>query len=200
MGSSFDKLTELFGRFPGIGPRQAKRFVYFLLTQPSAFAVELAKELEQIKRDVAQCTECQRFFRGAGNHCHICESAARNNRQLLIVEKDVDLDAIEKSGVYKGLYFVLGGIIPILEAVPETKVRLQTLTALIKRRANSLEEIILALSATPDGDHTADVIREKLQSTIPAVPIHVLGRGLSTGSELEYADRETLRNAFEGRK
>lgn len=200
MGSSFDKLTELFGRFPGIGPRQAKRFVYFLLSQPSSFAGELTKELEQIKRDVAQCTECQRFFRGTGNHCHTCDNSGRDSGQLLIVEKDVDLDAIEKAGVYKGMYFVLGGIIPILESAPETKVRLQTLAALVKRRASTLQEIVLALSATPDGDHTADVVKEKLTSLVPNVPMHVLGRGLSTGSELEYADKETLRSAFEGRK
>lgn len=200
MGSSFDKLTEMFGRFPGIGPRQAKRFVYYLLSQPSSFAGELAKELEQIRRDVAQCTECQRFFRGSGHHCQTCDSAARDASLLLIVEKDVDLDAIEKAGLYKGLYFVLGGIVPILESAPDTRVRLQTLTTLVKKRCGQLREIVLALSATPDGDHTADMVREKIAPLVPEVPIHVLGRGLSTGSELEYADKETLRNAFEGRK
>ncbi len=200
MGSSFEKLTEMFGRFPGIGPRQAKRFVYYLLSQPSSFAGELAKELEQLKRDVAQCTECQRFFRGTGNHCQTCDNSSRDGGLLLIVEKDVDLDAIEKAGVYKGLYFVLGGIVPLLEAAPDTRVRLQTLTALIKKRSTVLREVVLALSATPDGDHTMDVVKEKISSLIPQVPIHGLGRGLSTGSELEYADKETLRSAFEGRK
>lgn len=202
MGSSFERLADMFARFPGIGPRQAKRFVYFLLSQNSSFSGELAEELLALRKEVARCGDCQRFFRGSGKVCSVCGNTSRDRSSLLIIEKDVDLDAIEKTGIYKGLYFVLGGILPLLEKAPEEKVRTRALTALVQSRMknDNLKEIILALSATPDGDHTAEFVKETLEPIAADIPIHILGRGLSTGSELEYADQETLRNAFAGRK
>ena len=202
MGSSFEKLADLFARFPGIGPRQAKRFVYFLLTQNGSFTAELANEILALRKEVARCVDCQRFFRGSGRLCSVCGNASRDHTSLLVVEKDVDLDAIEKTGIYKGLYFVLGGILPLLEKAPDEMIRTASLLALVKTRIqkDSLKEIILALSATPDGDNTAEYVKEKLEPVLGDIPIHILGRGLSTGSELEYADQETLRNAFAGRK
>lgn len=202
MGSSIEKLTELFTRFPGIGPRQARRFVYFLLSQSGSYSAEIAEELKKLKRDIVRCTSCQRFFKGSHGLCSLCSQTSRDHSMLLVVEKDTDLDSIEKSGVYKGMYFVLGGIVPILDEKPESRVRLRELLAIVAERIkeNSLTEIILALSATPDGDYTSDIVRERLASIALSTPIHILGRGLSTGTELEYADQETLRNAFLGRK
>lgn len=202
MGSSFEKLVEMFGRFPGIGPRQAKRFVYFLLSQNGAFSAELASELHSLRKEASRCEMCQRFFRGTKKLCSICDNPGRDHSLLLVVEKDVDLDAVERTGIYKGLYFVLGGILPLLEKAPEEKIRKIALTSLVKGQMskNSLKEIVLALSATPDGDHTAEYVKSLLAPIVKAVPIHILGRGLSTGSELEYADHETLRSAFAGRK
>ena len=201
MGSSIEKLTELFSRFPGIGPRQARRFVYYLLSQNGSFANEIATELLKLKQEIAGCTSCQRFFKGKAGPCSICNNISRDQSMLLVVEKDTDLDSLERSGVYKGLYYVLGGIIPILDKAPEDRVRLRELKTLVKQKTKSgvLKEIILALSATPDGDHTGDFVRDELKPLVADIPIHVFGRGLSTGTELEYADQETLRSAFAGR-
>jgi recombination protein RecR len=112
---------------------------------------------------------------------------------LMIVPRDIDLEAVERSGSYKGYYFVIGGMVPILEKEPEKKVRVKELAARIKNKPD-LKEVILAMNANTDGEHTADYIREYFKGT--SLTFSVLGRGLSTGTELEYADPETLKSAF----
>lgn len=194
------KLAELFSRFPGIGPRGAKRFVYFLLAQPKTFHIELANLLKELGNDTVVCKDCFRFFAVDGDFevCEICGNKSRNKNVLMIVEKDVDLENIERSGVYDGKYFVLGGTIPILDKEPEKKIRINELIEYIKRETFS--EIILALSANPDGDSTGDYVKKALKKARIGSKISFLGRGLSTGSELEYSDSETIKNAFENRQ
>lgn len=112
----------------------------------------------------------------------------------MIVPRDADFEAVEKSGSYKGLYFVLGGSLPILEKEPERRIRIKDLDARIKRDTGKIKEIILAMNANAEGENTADFIKEKFKSE--GITFSELGRGLSTGSELEYADPETLKNAL----
>ena len=200
--NSINKLEEYFSRFPGIGPRQSKRFVYFLLTQPKSFHAELAKLLKDLGSEVSECTLCHRFFTLDGADvivCDICSSRNRSEDILLIVEKDVDLDNIERSNVYKGHYFVLGGVVPLLEKNPEEKIHTSRLSKRLK--SSRFKEIILALSATPDGDNTSKFVREFIKKLdLKNVPkISELGRGLSTGSELEYSDMDTIKNALQNR-
>jgi recombination protein RecR len=200
----FSRLSELFLKFPGIGPRQAKRFVYFLLRQSPAFTKSLVNEIELLKKDYAQCLSCFRFFRNHNSQkiCDICGGAQRDSKILLIVGNDIDFENIEKSGHFKGVYFILGDTLSILEKEPEKKIRIKELLALVEKRAKlGLKEIVLAMSATQEGEYTADYLKEKL-STISKkhnTKISQLGRGLSTGTELEYSDSETLRNALERR-
>lgn len=196
------KLAEYFSQFPGIGPRQSKRFVYFLLTQPSSFHGELAKLVKDLGSVVSECTLCHRFFTVDGvdvSVCDICSSQSRKKDTLLIVEKDVDLDNIERSQIYKGHYFVLGGIVPILDKNPEKRVRTKELSKRLDE--GGFKEIILAISATPDGDNTGKFIREFIENlkSKSSYKISELGRGLSTGSELEYSDMDTIKNALENR-
>jgi len=117
----------------------------------------------------------------------------------MVVEKDVDLENIERSGVYTGLYFVLGGSLPILESEPEKKIRGEELLKYVKN--SSFSEIVLALSANPDGDNTGAYLLKFLDKIAKKKKIKIsqLGRGLSTGSELEYSDTETIKNAFNSR-
>ena len=191
------RLTDALGRFPGIGPRQAKRLVFFLLTQPRSFHNELAMLLRDLEKDISSCGKCYRYFTSPQGEkfCQICIGKNRNKKLLMVVEKDVDLDNIERSGVFDGLYFVLGGTVPILDEAPHTKVRSNELLEYIKD--NEFDEIILAMSANPDGDHTGDYIKGILKNSKSKVSL--LGRGLSTGSELEYSDQETIKNAFVNR-
>jgi recombination protein RecR len=199
--NSIDKLTEMFGKFPGIGPRQARRFVYYLLSRNGNYTQELVQAVQNLKKEIIQCEKCLRFFAKNGHAtklCSICADDTRDHKMLMIVPRDVDLEAVERSGSYKGHYFVIGGMVPILEKEPEKKVRIRELEERIKN-SPELKELILAMNANADGEHTADYIKEKLSPLIKKVnplEISVLGRGLSTGAELEYADPETLMSAF----
>jgi recombination protein RecR len=196
------KLIELFSEFPGIGPRQARRFAYFILTRPAGFLNEFTNNILAAKKSLRTCTSCQRFFTSASiqKTCPICSDDTRDKTSLMIVARDSDLDAIEKSGVYRGQYFVLGGIIPVLEKDPEKRVRLAELKSRLSGGRTS-GEIILSMSVTPDGDHTADIVKEFIEKNAAgaSTKITVLGKGLSTGIELEYSDTETLKNALKNR-
>ncbi|MEK7614531.1 MAG: toprim domain-containing protein [Patescibacteria group bacterium] len=200
-----EQLEEYFRKFPGIGGRQAKRFVYFLLKERNGFTKEMAELLIALKKDSAQCAECFRFFQNdAGKKiCPVCEKPAGTEGTLLLVEKDMDLETVQKSGAYEGRYFILGGVIPILEKDPTEKIRIKELIARIERdgTAGILKETILAFSLTAEGDNTAQYVRKTLEplSTKYGFKISTLGRGFSTGLELEYSDADTLGNALKNR-
>ena len=207
---TFNKLIELFRRFPGIGPRQAKRFVYFLLSGDKPFLEGLVSMISALKREITQCQECFHFFGSSlgivkSAHeqvtalCHICTDKNRGDEELMVVAKDIDLEAMEKSNTYRGRYFVLGGLISPMERRNPDKPRLRELQIRVGKGVKSgmLKEIILALSANPDGEHTSDELKRML-SEFP-VKVSILGRGLSTGSELEYADPETIGQALANR-
>ena len=194
--NSIDRLSEIFARFPGIGPRQAKRFVYFLLSRNGDYPSELVRAIQSLKKEIIQCGECMRFFSKDGQVsklCSICADKTRDNSMLMIVPRDIDLEAVERSGSYNGYYFILGGVVPILEKEPEKRIRIKELESRIKKDKN-IKEIILAMNANLDGENTAEFIKQKYQG-LPLI-FSTLGRGLSTGAELEYADPETLKNAF----
>lgn len=201
--SPLDRLTELFRDFPGIGPRQGRRFVYFLLSSAPSYRAELSKLIQTIGADISQCQSCFRFFpqgRSNATQCRICLDPNRDEKILMVVERDVDIESIERSGAFKGKYFVLGGTVPLASEEPENHVRLQELSDRVQK--DSLSEIILGFSATTDGDHTRLIADEWLRTEAEErhIKISVLGRGLSTGSELEYADPETIKAAILGKK
>ncbi len=134
----------------------------------------------------------------------MCSNPEREHATLMIVEKDVDLEAIEKSGVYKGLYFVLGGLVPILEKTPDERIRSKKLLERVEADAQerSLTEIILALSLTSEGENTMEYLAKLLEPLAKkyALKLSTLGRGLSTGTELEYSDADTIKNALSSRR
>lgn len=195
MADRLEDLSRLFERFPGIGPRQAKRFVFHLLSLPQGDRDRLSQVIAELTKDVKQCTECMRFANGV---CFYCTDAARDDALLMILEKDQDLAAMERTGTYKGRYFVLGGVLTLSgKGVIREK---EMVRAVEKRITSGLKEIVLALSATSEGENTADRVRELLRNYRDQVKITTLGRGLATGSELEYADKETLSGALQNRK
>lgn len=206
--NSIDKLTEIFSHFPGIGPKQARRFVYYLLTRDQSILETLTRSIDELKRETAQCTECKRFFAKNGliaNICSTCTDERRDKSLLMIVPRDADFEAVEKSGSYKGLYFVLGGSLPILEKEPSKRIRINELKKKIENHKKEIKEIILAMNANAEGENTADFLREQVlilckgdtfDTKVSPLQISTLGRGLSTGAELEYADPETLKNAL----
>lgn len=194
-----DRLTALFEKFPGIGPRQAQRFVHFLLRSPSSMRRELADSIEKIGSSVFRCLSCMRYHAGDRGQCNICSDAKRSNDLLAIVAHDADISALERSETYRGHYFVLGGTV-LLSSAKTPRLRSGELVEQVKARMErGLKEIILALPANPEGDVTASHVRDVLRE-FDGLTITELGRGLSTGSELEYADTDTLRSALESRR
>jgi recombination protein RecR len=203
-----DRLTELFMRFPGIGPKQAKRFVYFLLREHSHYKEQLIKALEDLKFTGKQCEKCFRFY-GDKNPtptnllCDICSSSSRDHNIVMIVEKELDLDAIEKTGSYNGLYFILGGLVPPLADKPTDLIRIRELTSYIHSGilTKTISEIIFALPVTDYGDTTTEYVEKTIRQIvgIDQVTLTHLARGLSSGLELEYVDKDTFKQALERR-
>src|SRR3989344_977912 len=177
---SIDKLAEIFKEFPGIGERQAKRFVYFLMARNGDYAINLSKLILDLKKEVMQCKECFKFFVLNGKKeklCEVCSDAHTDPSILMVVEKDSDLESVKKSRIYHGKYFILGGLVPIVEKTTKSRVRIEELKGKIKD-SKELKKITEPLG----------------------IKISSLGRGLSTGTELEYSDNDTLKNALKNRQ
>ena len=209
-----ERLTDTFRHFPGIGSRQARRFVYHLLREGRGSIDHFITDLRELHTSVAQCSQCFRYYPlshptlnqqklvGLTQICDLCQDATRDSSLLMVVEKDADLEAVKQSGTYQGRFLVLGGMIPILEKDPKSKVRLREVAVTLTKRLASkeLKEVIVALAVNPEGDHTIELLKQTLKEfTDKGLKLTVLGRGLSTGTELEYSDADTLKNALENR-
>ncbi|HUT96041.1 MAG TPA: recombination mediator RecR [Candidatus Paceibacterota bacterium] len=199
-------LIDEFAKLPSVGPRQAARFVFHLLDQPKEEIEKFAKKLFILKK-VKQCAFCNRFTE-LPTLCEICKNTHRDRTTVCIVEKDTDIESIEKTKRYNGIYYVIGA--------EDEKLQLGRLKNLIERIKKArlrqgfgeasnkdLKEIIIATDATTEGETIALYSTrhlEELKKSYPQLRITRLGRGLSTGSELEYMDEDTLANALLGRK
>ena len=203
--NSIEKLIQIFTHFPGIGPRQARRFVYYLLTRHNGAIEELVKNLSSLKEDIVICADCGRFFQKKNMKtelCNICADTTRDQEILMIVPRDIDLESVEKNRVFNGNYFVLGGTVPILEKEPEKKVRAEALIKFVEQKLKAgVKEIILAMNWNPEGESTAIYLENLLKPMTfkNKIKISHLGKGLSMGSELEYTDPDTLKNALKNR-
>lgn len=180
--------------------------MHYLLAERQAMRSDLAQSITQLGSQTSQCKQCFRWFvkntQSQTGLCTICGSANRDRSTLFIVEKDADIDNIERSG-YKGVYFCLGGSIPLASEEIPSYVRVHQLVKRVDEDGTKgvFKEIILGLSATTEGDHTRLILQEKLlpMSEGFGFKITSLGRGLSTGSELEYADPDTIASALSSR-
>lgn len=209
---SIQKLIDLFSKFPGVGPKTAARFVFYLTMQDKEELEGLAEAIGRLKTSLKICTFCLRFFDastgstqgGKGSLCDICSNGSRNKTLLCIVEKETDLVSIENSKAYNGLYFILGGAVVGLKKEDLEKLKIQDLIERIKAPAGlgltgaSFKEIVLAINPTVEGEATILFLERKLKDLNKKITR--LGRGLPMGGELEYADRETLFSAFKSRR
>jgi len=199
-----EELAKHFKEFPGIGERQAKRFVYFLLHKNPSYVKELGDKVLDLKNTIHQCPSCFLFFQSKKDElCETCSNSKTDKSSLLIVEKDADYENIRKSKNYNGMYFILGGLVPIVTKDTPNFIRIKELTSKIEERAkkDELKEIIIALSLNSQGEHTDMYLREILMPLEKKYNLKIvsLGRGLSTGTELEYSDSETIKNALKNR-
>jgi recombination protein RecR len=202
MDEHIERLTKLFMRFPGIGERQARRFAYFVLTQPQSYVQTLSQMLVTARGHAHTCTRCHRIYEGDPGMCSICSNPLRDQSIIVTVEKSSDIDSFAKTE-YNGLFFVLGGLIPIMQKdiVEGTNAHHLVQRAKEETSQGVLKEIILAFPLTPNGEHTDEAIRELLaESTAQGLLVTSLGRGLSTGAELEYADAASLSASLKKRE
>ncbi|MDP2946216.1 MAG: recombination mediator RecR [bacterium] len=199
-----------FSRLPGIGPRQAARLAFWLLNGEKNTREDLKKALENLGREIKTCQSCYFAIDGStslttknteNNKCYFCDNPARDHKTICVVEKETDLATVEKSGGYKGLYHVLGGLFSALDIAIPKNLKIPELINRIERKKSGnkkVEEVILALSPTHEGDLTAHYLERLLKPL--KVKITRLGRGLPYGSDVEFADAKTLSGALESRK
>lgn len=209
-----EELTKLFTKFPGIGPRVARRFAYFILRSNAGYVQSLASAMMNIQKNVRLCPVSFAYYFPDGyntDYSPIILDQSRDHAMMMIVEKETDIEIIEKSNFWNGNYFVLGQLAPLIDTDLEEKIRLPALRDIIRKRAEKmsifpgstagLTEVVLALATHPEGDRTAHIIRTKiadLQSQY-GFRITTLGRGFSSGTEIEYSDSDTLSFALKNR-
>ena len=200
--SELDELTEFFKNFPGIGDRQARRFSYYFSKLGKATRERFIDKLSSVSDMVSECKMCRRVHMKSGAEvCDICSDSTRETSLLLVLEKDSDFENINTTRKYDGLYFILGGTIPISHKIP-TYIKLGDLEKRIKEGIESgdLKEVILAFSLNRDGENTREYVEDFISQKFgDAIKISKLGRGLSSGSEIEYSDGDTLEYALKGR-
>jgi recombination protein RecR len=188
------RLIEEFSRLPGIGPKTASRLTFFLLRAPDEQAHALAGALAGLKEHVGLCSRC--FNITVGDPCVICANETRDQRVICVVEEPLDVLAIERTGVYRGIYHVLHGRIAPLEGMNREDIRFDELIDRV--RAEPIDELIIATNPNLEGQATAFHLHRALSPL--GVRVTQLARGLPTGGDLEWADPSTLGSALEGRR
>jgi len=192
-------LQKHFQSFPGVGPRQASRFAFFLTKQPKEYTNNLVQSIQALENDVSLCDNCNMPKEKSKNNCTICLDEKRNKNIIYIVEKEPDALNLEKANIHSGVYFVLGQNISPIDKNKYPKENIKNLIRKLKKEKSA--EVILALNNTREGNFTSMYIKEMFkENELNNIKLTKLGRGLSTGSELEYADEETLKSALENKK
>lgn len=185
---------EALSKLPGVGPRTAERLTFHLLKSDPAKAVAISTALSNLHANVRSCLTCYNF--SEGEICGICQSQDRQKSIIAVVEEPFDVVAIEKTGLYQGVYHVLGGVISPMDGIGPDRLQI---ASLVKRvEDGDIEEVILATNPSLEGESTAMYIRQRLASS--GVKLTRLARGLPVGGDLEYADQVTLGRALQGRQ
>ena len=188
-----DNLIELMAKLPGLGPRSARRAVLHLIRKRALLLTPLADVMQVVAETARECLNCGNV--GTSDICDICESEKRATGELCVVEDVADLWAMERAGVFKGRYHVLGGTLSALDAIGPQELRIPKLVDRVT--AENITEVILALNATIDGQTTAHYIADQLGSQ---VRLTTLAQGVPIGGELDYLDDGTISAALNARK
>lgn len=194
---TIQKLIDLFSKFPTVGPRTAARFVFYLMHKPKEELEELINSIVNLRKNIKICPLCQNPYEKETELCSICSDSRRDKSLLCIVSNETDLQALEKTKKYQGLYFILGGTVSRLKKADIEKLKIKELEKRL-RNDQEIREIILALNPTTEGEATTLYLERLLKPLNKKITR--LGRGLPLGGELEYADEETLTSALESRR
>lgn len=180
-------VTEL-SRLPGVGRRTALRLALHLLRRDRTEAEALGDAIIALRRDIRYCRVCHNI--SDSDICSICSAPGRDSRTVCVVESVRDVMSIERTGQYRGLYHVLGGIISPMDGITPDQLEIDSLVERV--RAGGIDEIILALGATMEGDTTGFYIYRKVSAVAPGIRVSQLARGMAVGNDLEYTDEITL--------
>jgi len=186
-----EKLVSELSKLPGIGKKSALRLVIHILKQSSATVKQLASALVETKNKIKECDICFNFTEDS--ICSICSSERRDKSLMCVVEEPTDIMAIERSGEYRGLYHVLGGVISPLDGIGPEDLHIKELLS----RVSQIEEVIIATNPSIEGETTTLYLQKELGAL--DIKVTRIARGIPMGSALEHADTVTLIRAFEGR-
>lgn len=191
-------LIEEFSKLPGVGVKTAQRLTFFLLRSPADQSRRLAEAIMRMKESIVYCSRCYNIT--DTDPCQICANASRDQETICVVEEPLDVLALEKTGMYKGLYHVLHGALSPLDGIGRKDLRFDELLRRIE--LEPVREVLIATNPGIEGDMTAGFIKNAIRDELKRNDIRIttLARGLPMGGELEYADEGTLGRAIEGRR
>ena len=192
------ELIDALGTLPGVGPRTAERYAYYLLKTSDHNRTKLSETMAAIADGVKLCPVTYALIDASEDVSPLYSDPTRNRKLIAIVEEPLDVIALEKTGLFKGTYHVLGGAISPIDGVGPDQLHIPELIERIKR--DDVEEIILATNASVEGESTAIYIQKFIDDAGVSVKITRLARGIPVGVDLEYADQITLSHALEGRQ
>jgi recombination protein RecR len=198
--NAITNLINVFERLPGIGPKSATRLAFYLLNTPNSFVEELSKDLLRLKKEIKICKECGGV--SEDEICEICANDKRDKKVICVVERAIDVMAIENIGGFNGVYHVLGGVLNPLEHVGPDDLRINELLDRVRgiiNGENAMIEIIIATNPTMEGEATALYIRKKIREINGEIKVSRIGSGLPMGADLEFADQATISRAMDGR-
>ena len=193
---ALDDLIDALGALPGVGPRSAERYAYYLLKNDQSKSFKLADSLEKLHAGIAYCPVTFALIDAGQDISPLYTDPTRDKTTIALVADPFDVVAIEKTGVFKGTYHVLGGLISPIDGVGPDDLKIPQL--LDRIQSDAVKEIILATNASVEGETTALYLQQQLEGT--GVRLTRLARGLSVGVDLEYADQISLGRALEGRQ
>ena len=194
IGSEIDQLINSIAKLPGLGRRSAQRIALHLLKHKEKSLKSLMEALKEASSRIINCDSCGNI--DTLNPCSICQDKRRDRKTICIVEDISDLWAFERTGIYRGLYYVLGGVLSAIDGIGIDELRISKLINRVKK--DSLKEVILALSTTTEGQTTSHVIADKIENF--NVEVTRLAQGLPIGGEVHYLDENTLNTAFQARR
>ncbi len=189
-------LIDALERLPGIGPKSASRLAFFLLRAPAEVSQQLADAVAQLKTATGQCPICFNITRADQSQCEICADPKRDEALLCVVEEPLDVLALERTGGFTGRYHVLHGVLSPIEGIGPEDLKIRPL--LERVRGGKIREVLIATNPSMEGDATALYLRQQLLPL--GMRVTRLARGLPVGSDLEYADQNTILRALAGRQ
>jgi recombination protein RecR len=192
--NDLDKLINYISKLPGVGKRSAKRIALHLLKNKEGLMLPLSGSLKDTAESIKSCGECGNY--DVSDPCNICTNAKRDKTTICIVENVSDLWAMDRGGIYNGLYHILGGVLSAIDGIGPDQLNIPKMIKRIKD--NNIQEVIIATNATLEGQTTAHYISQNLQPL--GIKVTRLGHGIPLGGELDYMDEGTISTALKSRK